>query len=178
MLKQISGVLLDLNDTERMAFKLVLELAERHLDEAGRLPKGDGRYESKQTTKAMAKAVIDALREELDLYSAEDAEPERDVEQWRRERAVKADHHHTNKQWVLCAYARCNMRLQRANGVKAEHPWVRARQEGWTPIDWQYYGEGGYSEALGHPSEDLVCPTKHDKHGCPLFNGPEDCQLS
>lgn len=177
MLKQISGVLLDLNDTERAAMKLVLKLAERHLDEAGRLPKGDGRYESRATTKAMTQAVIDGLREELDLHSAEDAEPERDVEEWRRERALKADHHHTNKRWVLCAYDRCNARLVRANGTKAEHPWTRALKEGWTPIDWKYYGKGNYSPTLGDPSEDLICPAKHDKHGCPLYNGPEDCQV-
>lgn len=181
MLKQINGVLLDLTETERQALKLVLELAERNKDEAGRLPKGDGGYESVATTKAMVQAMIDGLREELDLHSAEDAEPEpdleRDVEQWRRERAVKADHHHTNKRWVLCVYDRCHNRLQRANGSKAQHPWVQAREEGWTPIDWQYYGEGGYSETLGYPSEDLICPERHDEHGCPLYNGPEDCQM-
>lgn len=176
MLKRIEGVLLNLNETEREVLDRVLRLASGHLDEIERLPKGDGRYFSRQTSGDMAKALIEGLREELDLRETETAEPERDVEEWRRERALKADHHHTNKQWVLCAYDRCNARVQRANGVKAEHPWVRALAEGWTPIDWKHHGKGGYSKALGRPSEDLICPEQHDEHGCPLYNGPEDCQ--
>lgn len=175
MLKRIEGVLLTLNETEREALDRLLTVASQHIDEVGRLPKGGGRYFSKETSQAMVQALIEGLREELDLRETE-PEPV-DVEQWRRERAVKADHHHTNERYVLCAYDRCNARLQRANGSKAQHPWVRAREEGWTPIDWKYYGEGGYSQTIGYPSEDLVCPVKHDEHGCPLYNGAEDCQM-
>lgn len=180
MIKKIAGVLIDPNETERDALAAVLNLAEKHLDELGRLPKGDGRYFGKDTSKTMAKAVIDGLRETLDLASAEEPEPPktvRQVEAWRLRRAKGRDHHHVSKKAVRCAYDRCSGVLYAQPG-DSKHVWERALEKGWKPLDHTHYGEGGYSETIGYPSEDLVCEARHDKHGCPIYNGPEDCQGS
>lgn len=175
MLKRINGVLLDLNEAEREVFNHLLALAEKHLDEFGRLPKDTFGYYSKDSSRSMAQAVIDGLREELDLPAVVDTQKTRNVEEWRVELALKADYHHVNAQRVVCVYDHCNTTVSRANGANAQHPWLQARQEGWTPYDWKHHGQGGFSEAIGRPSADLVCPAEHDKHGCSLYNGAQDC---
>lgn len=71
MFKKINGVLLDLNKAEREAFDVILALAERHLEETPRFKWSDGRYMSAQISQSMVTAMIEGLREELDLPEGE-----------------------------------------------------------------------------------------------------------
>lgn len=179
MFKNISGVLLDLNHTERDVLARLLELAEERLEEFGRLPNGPGRYWSKDVSKTMAQAMIDGLREELELETAEKTKPSktvREVEAWRRRRAKGRDHHHVSKKAVRCAYDRCSAVLYAQPG-DAKHVWDLALEKGWKVLDHKYYGEGGYSDVLGYPSEDLICEAKHDKHGCAIYTDDQDCEF-
>lgn len=173
MIKNVKGVLLDLNQDEKVVMARLLELAESSLDEFGRLPKGDGRYQSKDTSRRMAQAVIDGLWEGLGLAEVKRIQPAQTAEQveaWRLRRAKSLDHHHTSKKAVRCAYDQCSAVLCAKPG-DSKHVWQRALEKGWTPIDWKYHGKGGYDEATGYPSEDLICEAEHDRHGCAIYDG-------
>lgn len=181
MFKKIDGVLLDLNEAEREAFNTVLALAQRHVDETGRFKWSDGRYMSAKTSQDIVISLIEGLREELDLRATEaDIQPPTadEVEAWRRRLAVRNDDDFTNRRWVKCAFDRCGTTLYRANGVRAQHPWVQALEEGWKPLDHKHYGVGGFSKTLGRPSVDLECSLPHDEHGCPIYDGDKEasCQ--
>jgi hypothetical protein len=168
MIEKVDGVLLDLNETEDEVLARLLNLAERHLSDFGRMPKGDGRYYSKDASVMMAKAVITELREKLAL----DGPPqERDVEEWRREQALERDDHHVNAERVLCVYDRCSSRYS-YDKKQPGHVWEQALAAGWKILERQYTARG---DRVIPPSADLVCEAQHDEHGCPIYDDEHDC---
>jgi hypothetical protein len=68
---------------------------------------------------------------------------------------------------VLCAYDRCLTKLRPdMTHKKTPHIWEQAVALGWKVV-WPE----------DPTTTDLYCDMTHDEHGCPLYNGPEDCEV-
>ena len=144
MLKKINGVVLELNETEREAMDDILRLASVSLAEG--VPLGRRRI-------LHAGAMIQALRDALDLPEEPEATPEEHREAVRALIARQRNSAFVNSEGVLCAYDRCGERFHGTQDGSLS-VWEQARARGWTVV-WP-------DDAR---STDLYCPGPHDKHG-------------
>ncbi len=67
MISKVSGLLLELNETERFVMAEILRLAEQHIDGMERLRWSSGRCMDKATSASLAKGFIQDLRKDLGI---------------------------------------------------------------------------------------------------------------
>jgi hypothetical protein len=112
-------------------------------------------------------AIVDAVPDPGPEISEPPKLTDEEIFEIRRTRAHQRNSAHVSPDHVLCAYDRCNNRLRpEMTHKKTPHIWEQALAQGWKVV-WPE----------NPTTTDLYCELNHDEHGCPLYDGPGDCQV-
>lgn len=164
MFKKMTGVLFELNDTEKEVMAQILDLAQVHVADAQPLRWGSGKQMSVEVSQRLVLNFCLDLRKSLSLP---DAPPiSQDREELRLAAAIRRHDHHVSRRRVLCAYDHCSQTYNSQGNKADDHPWPNALKAGWKVF---------YLNPDGPLNTDLSCPGDHDQHGCWIQDKDPQC---